>query len=77
MVECSPAIEKMSRPRAARVRFPADAVLFHTDDNDNDDDAGFPLPRSSAVREDERKRKRMRKRKRKKEHLGEENLDQS
>ena len=63
VVECSPAIENMSRPRAARVRFPADAVLFHTDDNDNDDDVGFRLPRSSAVMEEERKRKRMRRRK--------------
>merc|ERR1711895_15016 len=64
VVECSPAIENMSRPRAARVRFPADAVLFHIDDSsDNDDYAGFRLPRSSAVREDERKRKRKRRRK--------------
>ena len=49
MVECSPAIENMSRPRAARVRFPADAVLFlndDDDDDDNDDDAGIRLPRS-------------------------------
>ena len=63
VVECSPAIENMSRPRAARVRFPADAVLFHIDDSDNDDCAGSQLPRSSAAREDERKRKRKRRRK--------------
>ena len=30
MVECSPASEKDCRPRAARVRFPADAAFFFT-----------------------------------------------